>query len=206
MGIVVILDQQDSRLGPDRVGDVLEQLDPKVRLGLLRNFVRTAGDEVQAIVGEPPALIDILEFCLRRSGWWLGIGLGGFESLGETARDSRGAAFVAAREAVDHAKRRRRWPVAVAGKPPELAERLQGMCDVLALITVNRTPRQWELVDAVREVDSGSQAAKRLEITPQATNRGLRAAGLVEQEALEHEIECLAAAALSIGGSRCTTS
>ena len=197
MGIVVILDQQQSRLGPDRVVDVLDRLDPVVRLGLLRGFVRTAGDEAQAVVGKPYALPRIIEFCLREGSWWLGIGLGGIESLGETTRESRGAAFAAASEAVDQAKRRRRWPVAVEGEQAELVERLQGMCDVLAFITARRTARQWESVDAMRQVGSGSRLAEELHVTPQTSNRLLRVAGQHEQEALEREIEDLAATALA---------
>ncbi len=201
MGIVVILDQQKSRIGPDLVDDVLDHLDVVVRSGLIRRFVRTAGDEVQAVVGEPSALTGILEYCLRYGGWWLGIGLGEIESLGETSRESRGAVFAAARGAVEHAKHRRHGPVVVDGEPTGLAERLQGLCDVLAFITAKRTERQWEVIDAMRQVGSGSRVAERFDIAPQTSNRLLRVAGLREQEALEHEIECLARDALAVEGA-----
>jgi len=151
---------------------------------------------MQAVVGETSALIGIVEFCLRTGEWWLGIGLGEVESLGDTARDSRGAAFAAAREAIEQAKRRRRWPLAVAGEPAQLAERLQDMCDVLAYIASRRTSRQWELIDTVRLVGSGSRAALALGITPQAANELLRVSGMREQQALEREITYLVTPAL----------
>ncbi len=196
MGIVVILDQQESRHGPDRVEYAVGRLRPEIDRWLLRSLVRTAGDEMQAVVGEPPALLAIIEFCLRSREWWLGIGLGEIELLGETARDSRGPAFAAAREAVERAKRRRRWPVAVAGEPARRVERMQGMCDVLAFIAARRTVRRWEIIDAMRNAGSGSKVAAVLGITPQAANEQLRNSGVHEQEVLEREIGDLAAEAL----------
>jgi hypothetical protein len=197
MGIVVIADQQESRRGPDRVEGALGQLNLDIGSGLRRGLVRTAGDEMQAVIGEPSALTGVIEFCLRHGGWWLGIGLGEIESLGETARDSRGAAFAAAREAIERAKKRRRHAIAVAGEPEELAKRLEGMCEALAFIAERRTERQWQIVDATREAGTGSWAAETLGITPQTANESLRAGGVREQFALEQEIAYLAAKALS---------
>jgi hypothetical protein len=195
MGIVVILDQQMSRLSPDRVGEAADRLEKALRPGLLRPPVRTAGDEMQAVVGEPAVLPKLIELCLRWEEWWLGIGLGGIESLGETSRDSRGPAFSAAREAIEHAKTRRKPPVAVSGDVPEIAGRLQGMCDVLAFLLARRTERQWEVIDVTRARGSGSQAASLLGISPQSANEVLRSAAFREQTAVEGEIAYLAAEA-----------
>ena len=196
MGIVVILDQQMSRLGPDRVGEAADRLSDALEPGLLRPPVRTAGDEMQAVIGEPYALPKLVELCLRWEEWWLGIGIGHIDFLGETSRDSRGAAFRAARDAIDKAKRRRNPPVAVIGELPEVSERLQGMCDVLAFLLDRRTERQWEVIDLARARGSGSRAAAQLGISPQSANEVLRAAAYREQVAVEEEITYLATEAL----------
>ncbi len=195
MGIVVILDQQMSSSSPDRVDEAVRRLTSAMAPGLLRKPVRTAGDEMQAVIGDPAILPSLIELDLRWGDWWLGIGIGEIESLGETARDSRGPAFVAARAAIDAAKRRRSPPIAVSGDPPELSERLQGMCDVVAFLVARRTERQWQVIDVARATGSGSGAARLLDITPQTANEIIRAAGFREQQAVEREIICLASAA-----------
>ncbi len=195
MGIVVVLDQQMSSSSPDRVDEAAQRLTSALAPGLLRKPVRTAGDEMQAIVGDPAILPPLIELCLRWGDWWLGIGVGGIESLGETARDSRGPAFVAARAAIEAAKRRRNPPLAVIGDPSELSERLQGMCDVVAFLVARRTERQWEVIDVARARGSGSRAARLLDITPQTANEIIRTAGFREQQAVEREIVYLASTA-----------
>jgi hypothetical protein len=195
MPIVIILDQQASRTSPDRVQEGIKALEMLLGRGLLRRPERTAGDEMQAVIGEPQTLPSAIEFCLRSHQWWMGIGLGGIQSLEHRSRESRGPAFVAARTAVEQAKRRRRRPIAVHGEPPEICERLQGMCDVLAYIVESRTPRQWEVVDAASDLGTGSRAAKQLGISSQAANEQLRAAGFKEQWAAQAEIGYLAAEA-----------
>ena len=196
MGIVVILDQQRSSTSPDRVDEAAKRLSAALAPGLLRQPVRTAGDEMQAVIGDSGVVPNLVEFCLRWREWWLGIGLGEIETLGATARDSRGPAFAAAREAIDAAKRRGRPPLAVRGEPSELSERLEGMCDVIAFLVDRRTDRQWEVIDVTRARGSGSSAASLLAISPQSANEVLRSAGFREQQAVEREIHYLASAAL----------
>jgi hypothetical protein len=158
--------------------------------------VRTAGDEMQAVIGTGPALAELASRWAGAEGgrWWLGIGLGDTDELGETSRDSRGPAFWHAREAVEAAKNAHRspWGVAAVGEPREAAENLQAALNALARLIAQRTRRQREAAELAAAGASGTKVAERLGITPQAANRLLRAAGVEEQQQLEGLIGRLA--------------
>lgn len=182
---VLTLDQRASRQQDDLVAPWLTALNDEFVAGLRLPFVRTAGDEMQALFTDAGALVEVAIRAHAVDAWWVGIGLGEVEPLGDTARDSRGVAFQHARTAVEAAKLRA-WRTAVVGEPEWSASAADGILATLAYVRDNRTVRANELVDrafaGARQVD----IARALEITPQAVSKQLKVAGL-EQERLGRE-------------------
>ncbi|HEX8647689.1 MAG TPA: hypothetical protein VF715_12370 [Thermoleophilaceae bacterium] len=178
---VLTMDQRGSRDVEDRVADWLASLNDSFSAGLRLPFARTAGDEMQAVVQNPETLLEVVLRATRRDEWWVGVGLGTIERpLGETTRDSRGAAFVSARAAVEAAKRQP-WGCAVRGDPDELAASLEACLAMLIFIRRTRTDRGWETADLAATGLPGTEIARRLEISKQAVSQRLRAAGFPEE-------------------------
>jgi hypothetical protein len=196
MPIAVTLDQQASRHAADLVAVTARDLNDDLRDGLRLPFVRTAGDEMQALIGTGHALVAIARRCLEDGGWWIGVGIGPVEEpLGATARDSRGPAFWAAREAVNLAQKRSGGPpgpVAVVGEPPRLAESIEAALSAVAYIVSRRTDRQREAVAAARRDASVRTVAGELDVTASAASQLLRLAGFEEQRRLERLVANLA--------------
>ncbi len=93
---VLTVDQRHSRRGQDRVDALLGWLAD--RPGVLRGFERTAGDEVQGVMDEPSAVVDLVLGLVRRGAWSIGIGAGPVdEPLPASTRAGSGPAFVLAR-------------------------------------------------------------------------------------------------------------
>ncbi|MCS0499359.1 SatD family protein [Protaetiibacter mangrovi] len=172
-------DQIDSRHSPDRADDGLALL---TRLGgdrLALPADRTAGDEIQALTTDPQTAVALVLGLARAGGWSIGLGLGEVRTPLPTAtRATTGEALVAAREAVDAAKRRP-WRVAVAGggiRPD--ATTLQTVFELLLQLRERRSTEGWELYDLVESGLTQADAAERLGITPQAASKRAIAAGV----------------------------
>jgi hypothetical protein len=178
--VVLTLDQRDSRAGEDEVAVWSSRLNEEFAREMRLPFVRTAGDEMQALFIDAPAVVEVASRALESEVWWVGIGIGDPRPLGDTARDSRGPAFRNARAAVNEAKRRS-WACAVAGDPAWAATALDGCLAMLERIRRTRTSRGQQLaalaLAGVRQAD----IASRLHITRQAVSKQLRAAGLEEE-------------------------
>jgi len=171
---------------------------------------RTAGDEVQALLaGASDALAMVLDLT-RREHWSVGLGIGRVRTpLPADTRAATGDAFIAARDAVDAAKRSpTRFALAVEGvpdpardtagteAPASAAPDTGGAADVStdeveALITLlllardRRTEQGWEVVDRMASGGTQRDVAAALGITPQAVSTRLRTAGWrTEQAAL----------------------
>src|SRR4051812_45899432 len=114
--VVLTVDQHGSQSQPDQVPTAIDGL---AVVPTLLAFQRTAGDELQGVLEDPAALPSALEPLLRTDAWNIGIGIGEIETpLPEHAREGRGPAYVAAREAVTAAKASpRRGPAAGPGPP-----------------------------------------------------------------------------------------
>lgn len=179
---VLTLDQRDSRRSPDLVAVELESLNDHFAGGLRLPFARTAGDEMQALVRDDKTLVDLVLRATRGEQWWVGVGIGDVSKpLGETARDSRGPAFVSARAAVEAAKRAP-WGCAVRGEPESLARQLENCFAMLVLIRRARTDRGWETVDLAADGFDGTEIGRRLGISKQAVSQRLRAASFAEEQ------------------------
>jgi hypothetical protein len=185
VAIVVLMDQRNSSAGADLVEPASRTFNERFAAALGLGFVRTAGDEMQAVLRDAAALPDLLAEALETRAWWIGLGLGTISRVGESARASTGPAFKSARKAIDAAKRDRSAPgPAVRGDPHELAESLQAALAGWAFIRAKRTARQREVVAQVRAAPSRRAAAERLGITHQAVSDALIASGHDPEEQL----------------------
>jgi hypothetical protein len=207
---VVTADQKGSRSDVDRAASVLDDLNRRFGGVTELPLDRTAGDEVQALLaGAYDALAMVLDLT-RREHWSVGLGIGRVRTpLPADTRAATGDAFIAARDAVDAAKRSpTRFALAVEGIPPlppetagtvprADAERDAGGAvdvspdEVEALITLlllardRRTEQGWEVVDRMASGGTQREVAAELGITPQAVSTRLRTAGWrTEQAAL----------------------
>lgn len=161
---------------------------------------RTAGDEVQLLLQDPAAVIALARAVVRDGGWWLGIGLGRVElPLPDSTRAARGAAYLAAREAVDHAHAS---PVGIclAGQAGDLllgsrktvsgdaygGDTLQAALAVSdaeaalwlqAELWQRRTTEGWQIVDLLDAGSTVGEAAAELGISASAASQRRRRAG-----------------------------
>lgn len=207
MAVVLVLDQRSSRRSGDLVERGSDRLNHELGPTLARPFVRTAGDEMQAIAASQHAVYATTAFALREREWWMGVGLGAIdEPIGETASASRGSAFWAARVAIQNAKSGHKSPrgVAVVGDGEQCtryAEELDAALNALAFILDSRTLRQWQVVDWARRGLSGAAIAEQLNVSPQRVSQLRRAAGIEEERRLAALIDHIARpAAGDLGG------
>ncbi|QEO09898.1 DNA-binding protein [Protaetiibacter larvae] len=177
----ITADQVDSRHGP-ALGD--EGLALVTRVGGERLSLppdRTAGDEVQALTADAATALALALALARTGRWSVGIGIGEMDAplVGPT-RTANGAALVAARAAVESAKKRP-LRAAVAGGADGIrpsAATVQTSLELLLQLRDRRSPEGWELHDLVEAGLTQVEAAQRLGITPQAASKRAIAAGL----------------------------
>lgn len=172
-------DQIDSRLGPDLTEDALALIAGIAGDRLALPADRTAGDEVQLLTPDARTALEVLLALVRTGHWHTGLGIGGVrEPLPDVTRAATGDALLAARDAVETAKRRAsRAAVVVAGDPDESAT-VQALVELLLLLRERRTPEGWELADLLATGLTQAESASRLGITPQAASKRALAAGL----------------------------
>lgn len=173
---VMTIDQRRSSSEDDAVPAALALLgtEPTVR-----PFERTAGDEIQGLLDDPEAVIRAALALARTKRWSIGIGIGDVETpLAESVRANRGAAFVAARMAVERAKSS---PVHMAIEGADAAHAETALMLLLNLMG-RRSEAGWQAVDAMATSSTQVGAATILGISAQAMNRRLRVAGYVEEQ------------------------
>jgi len=196
--VVLTVDQDGSRAGPDRVPAVLQSL---AGVPTLLSFERTVGDELQGVLDDPVATTRALENLLRAGEWNVGVGIGSVETpLPDHARAGRGPAYLAARDAVTAAKASP-WHVrAVAADGLRTAEvrALESALWLWAALLGRRTPRGWEVADLVDDGLSYDETATRLGITPSAVSQRAAAAGIAEGRRARELVEFLTRTALVV--------
>ena len=171
---VLTVDQRHSRRGQDRVDALLGWLAD--RPGVLRGFERTAGDEVQGVMDEASAVVDLVLGLVRRGAWSIGIGAGPVdEPLPASTRAGSGPAFVLARKAVERAKSSPQL-LAVEAPDADRAGSAQAALDLLASVVQRRFEPGWEAVDLISRGITQTEVAEALGITKQAVSQRLRAA------------------------------
>lgn len=191
MPYVLTVDQRASRRTPDRVADVLRDLNASVPAVL--GFERTAGDEFQGVLAGPAEVVDVVLRLVRVGGWSIGVGAGPVQTpLPASTRAGAGPAFLSARRAVDAAKQRP-TRLAVRGAVPAEAGDAQAVLSALAVVVERRSEQAWEAIALVDAGRTQAEAAGELGISRQAVGQRL-AAGLWE---LERELRPTAARLLA---------
>ncbi|MBO9520265.1 MAG: transposase [Nocardioidaceae bacterium] len=188
--IVVTADQRGSRAASDAVPTALERLD--LGPGVLRAFDRTAGDEIQGVLGDGATLAAVLEALLRDGRWQVGVGIDAVESpLPASTRAGRGPAFVAARTAVGRAKT---LPgrVGIVGADVYRAEQAETVAMLLSGLLARRSEAGWQVADLLAAGLSHAEAGARLGISQPAVSQRAQAAGYVESVRAAHLLGQLA--------------
>ena len=174
MPFVLTVDQIKSRGQPDLVEATLAGLG---EVDTLLPFTRTVGDEFQGLVANPASVVDVTLGLMRTVAWHIGIGIGAVQQpLPSDARQARGPAFLAARSAVEAAKKQsthlsvRSVPDRVEARDAEITFRL------LIAVQLRRSPQGWEAVELMDQGLTQAAAASTLAITRQALSQRLQAA------------------------------
>jgi hypothetical protein len=174
---VITADQVDSRHRPDLVDITLEGLALRYGAALTLGFEQNSGDEIQGLTADPVATLDIV-FELTRAGQWsVGCGIGDVETpLPASVRAARGAAFVAARQAVTRAKQS---PYRFALRSSRGTAPDPGPLVMLAIaLRARRTLEGWEVYDLLRAGLTQREIAGRLGVSPQAVSQRIWAANI----------------------------
>ena len=177
---VITADQIGSRVDIDRSEAMQRELQDAFGERLVLPVDQTAGDEVQAITADPATALDLVLALHRAGRWSIGVGVGDVrEPLPDAARKAAGPAFVAAREAVDAAKRAdARFALRAADDRRDALDpaHVEALVRLLLLLRDRRTPQGWEAVDLVRDGRTQKDAARLLGISDAAVSQRLRAA------------------------------
>lgn len=182
--IVITADQVDSRSTPDLAAAAIDSVNGTFADHLVLDADRTAGDEIQLLVDDGRAAIEIVLALTRSGRWSVGMGFGLVRRpLGANIRESTGDAFVAARRAVDRAKKKH-TRFAVASEPARPGARdLEALVDLLLILRARRSDQGWEMHDLVTRGLSQADAALEIGITPQSASKRARAADLKGEDA-----------------------
>ncbi len=175
MPFVLTVDQIDSRLKHDAVEEALARLVP---IDTVLDFTRTVGDEFQGLLDDPLSVVTAILELMRTANWHIGLGIGPVETpLPPDTRAGRGAAFVAARSAVDLAKNEPTHVRVVAGPPAEqLGRDAEVVLRLLATLREKRSDAGWDAVDLMNTGVTMAEAAETLGITRQAIGQRLQTA------------------------------
>lgn len=181
MVFVLTADQRDSRHHRDAVEAILPVLAP---VSTQRAFERTAGDELQGVLAAALSVAEAIVVLMDSGQWHVGIGVGRVDSpLPASTRAGRGPAFVAARAAVELAKRRGSGIEVAApgdtdrlGPAPSVTRDATTGCQLVADLLHRRTPAGREAVQLMRAGATQALVARRLGISRQAVGQRLTAA------------------------------
>lgn len=137
---------------------------------------RTVGDEFQLVSYSAAPIVAACLFLLAEGRWAIGVGIGPGQ-LAYSTRASRGPAFVAARAAVESARRRSAVrPIVIHGSDPDGASHATAIAQALAAFVMQRSPAGHSAVAAVSAAPTQQAAAHALGITQQALSQRLTAA------------------------------
>lgn len=183
---VVTADQHRSRQAGDKVSALLEELKPWFSThqdAIVLPMERTVGDEVQILLDDPDAALDLALLLMRDGDWAVGIGAGPVEEpLGASARQSSGEAFFHAREAVERARGRTEpVPLVVMGAEADPAGEATAVAQLLGAVLRRRSAHGWQVAEALAQGKLQREIAEEFGISPQAVGQRARAA-LVEEE------------------------
>ena len=196
------IDQRGSTGAEDLVPDLLARIAALQLSGTGKPvFERTVGDEVQGVVPDASAVVEVALHALRVGRWYVGIGVGTVSlAPGASPREGTGTAFVAARKAVELAKAAGpQVPLSVvpgimaktggsgpAGEGNQACANAEAVLRLLGRLVQDRTEAQWRVVDALRRLGparhgSQKQVALDLGISEQSVSRTVLRSGWQEE-------------------------
>ncbi|MBX3090726.1 MAG: DNA-binding protein [Cryobacterium sp.] len=180
---VITADQIDSRSGTDLVSDAVRMINSgEVRPVLYAD--RTVGDELQVLVESGADALLLLLHLTRAGRWSVGCGAGEIaDPLPLDIREAAGPAFIAARRAVERAKKKASHFALESEPRSQSAEDAEALIDLLLTLRSRRSAEGWELFDLLATGLSQVEAADRLGISPQAVSLRARAAELRIEDA-----------------------
>lgn len=175
---VITADQVGSRSGTDLVAAAIGAINTGPTRPLLAAD-RTVGDELQVLVANGSDALGVVLQLARSGHWSIGCGVGEVGTpLPRDIREASGPAFIAARSAVERAKKRpTRFALATEPSTREAVD-AEALLDLLLVVRSRRSAEGWELYDLLEEGLSQADAATRLDITPQAVSLRAKAAEL----------------------------
>ncbi|THJ67742.1 MarR family transcriptional regulator [Arthrobacter echini] len=189
---VLTIDQEGSRSTADRIPELLALLAP---VPTVIAWERSVGDEAQGVVADAYDVVDAVLSCLRSGGWYVGVGIGVVERpFPASPREGRGSAFVAARSAVERAKKTGdRAPLAVEG--PDGSAEAEGVLALLGRHVMGRSEAEWRILDLLQPATRGTQTAvaRTLGISPQAVSKAAARAAWQEELAVRPAVARLLA-------------
>ncbi|KRF17915.1 transposase [Nocardioides sp. Soil797] len=182
---VLTVDQRSSRT----TADLVPEATTAYAEGAALPFERTAGDEIQAVYGDPGAVATVIERLLRSEQWNIGLGIGEIElPLPENARAGRGPAYLHARSAVTRAKSSP-GRICVVGADDYRARQLETVLWLWATLLARRTDGGWEVADRLAEGLNHQAVGQRLGISQSAVTQRARAANLTEGQRAKELVE-----------------
>ena len=184
---MLTVDQRASRNTPDEVDRTIADLDALTGVATLLPFRRTVGDEFQGLLEDAVSVLAAILTLMRTQRWHVGLGIGPVEhplpADGDPAR-ARGAAFLAARTAVDQAKSDPHHLAVVAPDAPAAAYDVKAVLDLLDTVRRGRTGAGWEVADLAAAGLTQAASAERLGVSRQAVQQRLRTAGWATEDAV----------------------
>lgn len=185
---VLTADQHASKVRGDKVAALLDAQEGWDRAhadAVVLPLERTVGDEVQIVLSDASAAVDLALHLMRLGEWAVGIGAGPTDALAETSRASSGPAFVHARTAVERARGRAvPAPVVVTGEDTSAAERATALLQLLAAVVRRRSAPGWEVADLLVGGALQKDVAATLGISEQAVSQRVRSAMIEEERAV----------------------
>lgn len=171
---VVTADQRHSRTTPDAVPQALESL---ASIDTVLAFERTAGDEIQALLAEPSAVVATVITLSRSSQWRIGIGHGAVEApLPTSTREARGTAYLAARDAVHQARRAPGGISLIDADASPSAPIAEAVLQLIRALLLRRTPEGWAACDLVDRGLTVTATGEKLGVSASAISQRLSAA------------------------------
>jgi len=176
----ITADQVDSRGRADLADEALQLIESIAAGRLALPADRTAGDEVQALTDDPAAALEVILALTRTGSWSVGCGIGSVRTpLPDQTRAATGDAFILARDAVDAAKRRpTRVSIRIADDRRLADGDVEPLLDLLLLLRSRRSDEGWQLHEVLAEGVTQTEAARRLDISPQAVSQRAQTAQL----------------------------
>ncbi|QEO13260.1 DNA-binding protein [Agromyces intestinalis] len=193
---VITADQIGSRRSFDQASELIDRLESIRGDDLTLPADQTAGDEVQLLTASAAAALDLVLEAARDGRWSVGLGVGEVRTpLPDAARKASGPAFIAARDAVEAAKRAD-GRVALRSGAPDASGRaghVEALLRLLVLLRARRSDAGWEVVDLAREGRPQKEIAALLDVSPAAVSARLKAAlWRAEEAAVPAIVELLA--------------